>query len=70
MKKVILYSVVILAAGGAAFFTHKHSVKFEALQKDRLKTIATNQEVAAEASVQENKLKGEREVLALSLIHI
>ena len=66
MKKVILYTVVILAAGGAAFFTHQHSVKFAALQQVRLTTIATNKDVTAEAAVQEKKLADERAVLVAS----
>jgi hypothetical protein len=64
--KAILYSIVILVAVGAAFFTHKHKVKFEALQKDRLETIATNKAVSANAAVEENKYKKESEVLVVS----
>ena len=66
MKKVILYSVVILAAGGAAFFTHKHAVKFEALQKERRTTIATNSDVSANADAEQTKLGKERATLAES----
>lgn len=62
--KAILYVVAILAIGGAAFFTLEHTKKFEALEKDRLATIATNKEVSANAAATETDLKDERDVLA------
>jgi hypothetical protein len=62
--KAILYVVAILVAGGAAYFTLEHSRKFGELQQDRLKTIATNKEVSANADVKEKELKDEKGVLA------
>jgi hypothetical protein len=61
--KAILYSVVILAAGGAALFTYKHSQKFEALQKDRLQTTVTDKTVSAHADAKEADLNKEKKVL-------
>lgn len=62
--KAILYVVAILVAGGATFFTLEHTKKFEALQKDRLATIAENKKVSADADVTEKNLKDERALLA------
>lgn len=62
--KAILYVVAILAVGGAAYFTLEHSRKFGDLQKVRLKTIADNKAVSANADVKEKELKDERAVLA------
>lgn len=64
--KAILYVVALLVIGGAAYFTLEHNRKFKELQEDRLKTIATNQAVSANADVKENELKDEKEVLAAS----
>ena len=64
--KVILYVVAILVAGGAAYFTLEHSSKFEDLQKVRLKTIADNKAVSANADVKEKELKDEKAVLVNS----
>ncbi len=61
--KAILYVVAILAAVGATFFTLEHTKKFEALQKDRLATIAKNNEVSEDANVTEKNLKDERALL-------
>jgi hypothetical protein len=64
--KAILYSIVILAAGGAAFFTYNHSKKFEALQKERLESIASNTKISAHAAAKETELKKEKDTLAAS----
>ena len=64
--KAILYVVAILAIGGAAYFTLEHSRKFEELQKDRIKTIADNKKISANADVEEKNLKDERAVLETS----
>ena len=66
MKKAILYIVLILIGGGAAFYTFSTSRKFESLQKDRLKAIADNKAVSANASVTEKELADEKAVLATS----
>lgn len=62
--KAILYVVALLVTGGAAYFTLEHSRKFEELQQVRLKTIADNKAVSANADVKEKELKDERAVLA------
>jgi len=64
--KAILHVVVILALGGAAYFTLEHTRKFEDLQAVRLKTIADNKAVSANADVKEKELKDEKAVLASS----
>ena len=61
--KAILYILTILVAAGAIFFTVTHSKKFDALQKDRLQTIATNKTVTADAAATETELKKETEAL-------
>jgi hypothetical protein len=62
--KAIFYVVAILVAGGAAYFTLEHSRKFGELQDVRLKTIADNKAVSANADVKEKELKDEKGVLA------
>jgi myosin heavy subunit len=64
--KAILYVVALLVIGGALYFTLEHSRKFAELQQDRLKTIADNKTVSANADVTEKDLKDERAVLATS----
>lgn len=64
--KAIFYAVAILATGGAAFFSYNLSVKFEALEKDRVATIATNKDVSTQADVAEKKIQEERTLLAAS----
>ena len=61
--KAILYVVAILVAGGAAYFSLEHNRKFEELQAVRLKTIADNKQVSANASAKEQELKDEQAVL-------
>jgi uncharacterized coiled-coil protein SlyX len=61
--KAILYVVVILVAGGAAYFTLEQNRKFEELQTVRLKTITDNKQVSANASAKEQELKDEKGVL-------
>lgn len=65
--KAILYIVTILIAIGGAFLTLSQSRKFEDLQKDRLKTIADNKTVSANASVKEKELTDENALLAASV---
>ncbi len=64
--KAILYIVTIIVAIGAILFTLGHSRKFEALQKDRLQTIANNKKVTADYSVKEKELADEKLVLDAS----
>lgn len=64
--KAILYVVAILVAGGAAYFTLEHSRKFEELQTIRIKTIADNKNVSANADGTEKELKDEKAVLGAS----
>ncbi len=64
--KAILYSVTILVALGAAFFTFSHSKKFESLQQVRLETKQQDKDVAANASVVEKNLADERNTLVKS----
>ncbi len=64
--KAILYVVALLVAGGAAYFTLEHSRKFEELETHRIKTIADNKAVSANADVKEKELKDEKGVLASS----
>lgn len=64
--KAILYVVAIVIACGAAFFSMKHSGKFEALEKDRTQTIANNKETTAKAEAAEKNIKDEKALLAAS----
>lgn len=61
--KAILYVVALLVALGAGYFTLEHSRKFGELEDVRLKTIADNKAVSANADVKENELKKEKEAL-------
>jgi predicted RNase H-like nuclease (RuvC/YqgF family) len=62
--KSILYIVAILLTCGAAFFSFQHKNKFEALEADRIATIATNEDISSQADVIENNIKEERSKLA------
>ncbi len=62
--KAILYIVAIAASCGAAFFSMQHKSKFEALEADRIATIATNEDVSSKADVAENNIKEEQGKLA------
>jgi hypothetical protein len=64
--KAISYVLVILVAGGAAFFSFSHSSKFDDLQKDRLTTIANNKSVTTEADVTDKNIKDETALLVAS----
>jgi hypothetical protein len=64
--KAILYIATIIVAIAAIFFTFGHSRKFEALQKDRLQTIAENKKVSADSSVKEKEVSDEKIVLDAS----
>jgi hypothetical protein len=64
--KASLYALAILVAGGAAFFSFSHAGKFEALEQDRLLTIATNKQVTADAEVADKNIKDERALLRAS----
>jgi predicted RNase H-like nuclease (RuvC/YqgF family) len=62
--KAIPYVVAILILGGAAYFTLEHSRKFTELEDVRLKTIADNKAVSANADAKETELRKANEVLA------
>ncbi|MES2438701.1 MAG: hypothetical protein V4584_06535 [Verrucomicrobiota bacterium] len=64
--KAILYVVAILAACGAAFFSFTFSNKFQALEKDRVETVATHKKVTADADVADKNIKDEKALLATS----
>jgi len=64
--KAILYVVAILATCGAAFFSYTLSGKFKALEKDRIDTIAMNNDISAKADVAEKNIKDEQARLASS----
>lgn len=64
--KAIVYVVAIVVACGAAFFSMKHSGKFETLEKDRIQTIATNKETTAKAEAAEKNIKDLKATLASS----
>lgn len=63
MKKAIAYVVAILILGVAAYFTLEHNRKFEELEKFRLKTIASNVAVSANADAKETELGRAKEEL-------
>ncbi len=62
--KSIFYGVAILVACGAAYFSYDLSNKFEALQADRLATIADNKTTTALADAADADIKKERALLA------
>lgn len=64
--KAIFYAVAILVTGGAAFFSYSHSQKFDALEKDRMATIATEKDTASKEAVAKTNIKVERDNLAKS----
>ncbi len=64
--KTILYVVVLLITCGAGYYSYDLSQKFEALEKVRVVTIATNKQVTANADANDTKIKKERELLAQS----
>lgn len=64
--KAILYVVAILVACGAAFFSMQHSGKFQALEKDRVNTIAKNKETTDRADGTDKNIKDEKAKLATS----
>jgi len=61
--KPILYVVAILAVCGAAFFSFSHSNKFEALEADRITTIADNKSTIAKAEAAEKEIKDKKATL-------
>lgn len=61
--KAILYVLALLVALGAGYFTLEHSRKFGELEEVRLKTIADNKAVSANADVKENELRKEKDAL-------
>lgn len=65
--KAIFYVVAILVAAGAGYFSYDHSQKFEALEKDRVTTIATNKQTTADADVADTNIKKEKALLAASV---
>ncbi len=64
--KAILYVVAILASCGAAFFSLTHKNKYVELEKDRVSTIATNEDVSSKADVADKNIKDEEGKLAAS----
>jgi len=60
--KAILHIVLILVAGVGAYLTISQTNKFATLQQVRLKTIADNKIVTANAAVKESELKAEKAV--------
>ena len=62
----ILYIVAIVTAGGAAVFSFIHCGKFQALEKDRVETIASNKTVIAHADATDANIKKEKALLAAS----
>jgi uncharacterized protein YoxC len=64
--KPILYSVVILIASGAAVFSYIQHEEFVALEKDRTETIATKEQITADADVADKDIKDEKKKLATS----
>ena len=64
--KAILYIVAIVTAGGAAVFSFIHCGKFQALEKDRVETIASNKTVIAHADATDANIKKEKALLAAS----
>lgn len=64
--KPILYTVVILAACGAAVFSFIQYSKFVALEQDRTETIAAKKQTDADADVADKNIKEEKKKLASS----
>ena len=64
--KAILYVVAIVVACGAAFFSMKHSGKFEALEKDRAAAISKNTTTTAQADAADKEIKDLNSKLAAS----
>jgi DNA repair exonuclease SbcCD ATPase subunit len=62
--KPILYTVAIIAACGAAFFSFSLSKKFKALEKERIETIALKDQTNADADVADKNIKDEKKKLA------
>lgn len=61
--KAIISVVPFLVIGVALYFTLEHRRKFDEVESIRLKTIATNTEVSANADAEESKLRKLREDL-------
>lgn len=64
--KPILPIVAILAACGASVFSFMQYQKFEALEKDRIATIAEKNQTNADADVADKNIKDEKAKLATS----
>lgn len=64
--KAIVYVVLIIVAGGAAFFSLNLSSKFQAVEKERIETINTNKKVLADTAVADKNIKDEQALLATS----
>jgi predicted nucleic acid-binding Zn-ribbon protein len=63
--KVILHVVAILVAGAAAVLTLQHKRKFEELQEVRIRLVADNKTMSANADLKEKELKdGNKEMAA------
>jgi chromosome segregation ATPase len=64
--KAIFHIIAILAAGGAAYFSYDHSVKFKEQQKLRIDANDQNRAVTASAEATEKELKDEQGALKLA----
>lgn len=64
--KAIFHIIAILAAGGAAYFSYDHSVKFKEQQSIRIKANDDNRAVTASAEATEKELKDEQGALKLA----
>jgi len=64
--KAIFHIIAILAAGGAAYYSYDHSVKFKEQQSIRIKANEDNRAVTASAEATEKELKDEQGALKLA----
>lgn len=64
--KAILHVVAILVLLGAAYFTLEHRRKFSEIEEVRVKTVADNKAVSANADAKETELKKTKEALAVA----
>ncbi len=62
--KLVLFILLILISGVAAFFSFTQSAKFKEVQNERLEILENEKGVAAEIAVIEKNLKDERALIA------
>ena len=62
--KIVLYSLLILIAGAAAFFSFTQAGKFKGIQENRLAVLETEKGIESEIAVKEKILKDERALIA------